>query len=89
VSRDAFSYDPQDAGETREQATRRSVPLSNRDQRLLTRVTAGIRRRKPLAVAIAPRLGSSIPPATNAAILRVPITSVTARISSAIPRCTP
>ena len=87
MSRDAFSYDPQDAGDVRD--TPRAAPPVSADQHLPTRETAGIPRRKPLAAAIAPRLGSSIPPATNAVILRAPITSVTAPISSAIPRCTP
>ena len=85
MSRDAFSYDPQDAGETRDTVHAPTPPV-NRDQHLLTRVTAGIRRQKLSVVAIAPRLGSSILPARNAAILRAPITFATVRISSAIPR---
>ena len=87
VSRDAFSHDPQD---TWTRATRpRAAPSASTDQHLPIRETAGIQRRRPLAVAIAPRLANSIPPATNAAIPRAPITSATAPISSAIPRCTP
>ena len=88
MSRDAFSYDPQDAGDVRDDVSRAAQPVST-DRLLPIRERAGIRRRKPLAAAIAPKLASSIPPATNAVILRAPTTSGTAPISSAIPRCTP
>ena len=87
MSRDAFSHDPQD---TRTRATRpRAAPSASTDQHLPTHETVGIPRRRPLAVAIAPKLGTSIPPATNGVLPHARITSVIARISSAIPRCTP
>ena len=87
MSRDAFSYDPQDAGDVRRRL-RVAQPVST-DRLLPIRERARIRRRKPLAAAKAPKPASSIRPATNATILRAPITSGIAPISSAIPRCTP
>ena len=75
MSRDAFSYDPQDAGETRDAS--RPSELSVNTDRLPVRVhkTEGVRPRTPLAAAIAPKPASSVRPATNAATVRAPITS--------------
>ncbi len=87
MSRDAFSHDPQD---TWRPATRpRAAPSVSREQHLPIHETVGIPRRRPLAVTTAPKLGNSIPPATNGVLPHARITSVIARISSAIPRCTP
>ena len=62
VSRDAFSHDPQDTLDARDTSPRRSVHPAP-DRRLPTCETAGIRCRKPLAVAKAPRFArSSIQP---------------------------
>ncbi len=85
MSRDTHSYDPHDAGETRDTSTRRTVRQQQIDISLI-RGTAGIERQRGPVAPMAPRLGSSIRLARNAMILRAPITSEIGPISSAIPR---
>jgi hypothetical protein len=72
MSRDAFSYDPQDTGDC---AIRpRAAPPLSKDRHLQMRGTTGTRRPEPLTVAPSPGFESNIRHARNGTIPPAPIT---------------
>ena len=88
MSRDAFSYDPQDAGDVRDDAPASPSPSAQTGSfRYARRQESGAGSPWPRRKHRSSR--AAFRPATNAAILRAPTTSGIAPISSAIPRCTP